>query len=92
MCLRKCKLCKSNLKTSVFEDFANWMQDDGNQQKYFNKYIKILTKLMTNPCVESMLEKVMQKTWKIMPTWRQNRGQNPSNKNKQNNTKTHHEK
>ena len=50
MCLRKCKLCKSNLKTSVFEDFANWMQDDGNQQKYFNKYIKIITKLMTNPC------------------------------------------
>ena len=52
MCLRKCKLCKSksNVKTSVFEGFANWMQDDGNQQKYFKKYIKILTKLMTNPC------------------------------------------
>ena len=25
MCLRKCKLCKSNVKTSVFEAIANWM-------------------------------------------------------------------
>ena len=28
-----------------------------------------------------MLEKVMQKTWKVMPTWRQNGFQNPSKKN-----------
>ena len=50
MCLRKCKLCKSNVKTIVFEGFANWMQDDGNQQKYFKQYIKIFEKMMTNPC------------------------------------------
>ena len=50
MCLRKCKQCKSNVKTSVFEGFANWMQDDGNQQKYFKKHIEILAKLMKNPC------------------------------------------
>ena len=50
MCLRKCKLCKSNAKTIVFEGFANWMQDDGNQQKYFKQYIKIIEQLMTNPC------------------------------------------
>jgi hypothetical protein len=27
-----------------------------------------------------MLEKVMRKTWKMTPTWRQNGGRNPSNK------------
>ena len=27
-----------------------------------------------------MLETIMQKTWKIMPTWSQNRHQNPSKK------------
>jgi hypothetical protein len=27
-----------------------------------------------------VLEKVMQNTWKIMPTWRQNGSRNPSNK------------
>ena len=36
-------------KTLVFEGFANWMQDDGNQHKYL-KYINSLAKLMTNPC------------------------------------------
>ena len=40
MCLRKCKLCKSNVKTIVFEGFANWMQDDGNQQKYLKNIYK----------------------------------------------------
>ena len=30
-----------------------------------------------------MLEKVMQKTWKMMPTWSQNRDQNPSTKHEQ---------
>ena len=39
MCLRKCKLCKSNVQTSVFEGFANRMQDDGNQQKYSKENI-----------------------------------------------------
>jgi len=38
--------------------------------------------------VKSMLENVMQKTWKMTPTWRHNGGRNPS----KNNTKTHHEK
>ena len=50
MCLRKCKLCKSNVKISVFEAFANWMYDHENQQKYFKKHTKILAKLMNNPC------------------------------------------
>ena len=50
MCLRKCKLCKSNVKTNVFEAFANWMSDHGNQHKYFKKHIKIVAQLMTNPC------------------------------------------
>jgi hypothetical protein len=31
---------KGNVKTSVFEGFANWMQDDGNQQKYFKNIYK----------------------------------------------------
>ena len=48
--LRKCQLCKSKEKANVFEGFATWMQDDGNQQKYFKTYIKIIAKLMTNPC------------------------------------------
>ena len=69
MCLRKYKLCKNNVNTSVFEGFANWMLDDGNQQKYFKKYIKIIEKLMTNPC-KIDARNVMQKTWKMMPTWR----------------------
>ena len=47
--LRKCKLCKSNVKTNVFERFSNWMQGHGNQQKHFKEYITILAKLMTNP-------------------------------------------
>ena len=47
MCLRKCKLCKSNVKTSVFEAFANWMYDHENQQKYMKikyDFIKIIKK------------------------------------------------
>ena len=70
MFLRKCKLCKSNLKTSVFEGFAKWMQDDGNQQKYFKTYIKIFAKLMTNPCKIDSRKKEMPKTLKIAPKWR----------------------
>ena len=50
MCLRKCKSCKSKVKTSVVDGSANWMQDHGNQQKYFNKHIKVLATLMTYPC------------------------------------------
>ena len=30
-----------------------------------------------NICAKSILEKVMQKTWKMTPTWRQNGGRNP---------------
>ena len=47
--MRKCKLHKSTLETNVFEGFANWMQDHGNQHKHFKKYMQILAKLMTNP-------------------------------------------
>ena len=50
MCLRQCKLCKSKVNKSVFEGFANWMQDDGNQKKYFKQNTQILAKLITNPC------------------------------------------
>ena len=91
MCLRKCKLCKSNVKTSVFEGFANWMQDDGNQQKYFKNYIIVLAKLMTHPCRIDARKSNAKKNEKITPTWRQNGGRNPS-KNIKKNTKTHHEK
>ena len=41
--------------------------------------------------VESMLETVMQKTWKTMPTWSQNGDQNPSKKHEKY-IKKHHEK
>ena len=73
MCLRKCKLSKSKVKISVFEGFANWMQDDGNQQKYFNKYIKILSKLMTNPCridARKNNAKNMENDANMAPKWR----------------------
>ena len=73
MCLRKCKLCKSNVKTNVFEGFANWMQDDGNQQKYFEKYLKILPKLMTNPCridARKSNAKNMENDTNMAPKWR----------------------
>ena len=76
-CLRKCKLCQSNVKTIVFEDFANWMQDHENQHKYFKKYIKSL-QYWLQIHVKSMLEKVMQKTMKKAPTWNQNGGTNSS--------------
>ena len=33
----------------MFEGFANWMQDHGYQQNKFEKYIKSISKLMTNP-------------------------------------------
>ena len=72
MCLRKCKLCESKVKTSVFEGFANWMQDDGNQQKYFKKYIKILLKLMTNPCKTDARKsnaKNMENDANMAPKW-----------------------
>ena len=68
MCLRKGKLCKSNANTSVFEGFANWMQDDGNQQKYFKKYIKIFEKLMTNPCKIDARKRNAKKL-KMTPKW-----------------------
>ena len=73
MYLRKCTLCKSKVKTNVFEGFANWMQDDGNQQKYFNKYIKILEKLMTNPCkidARKRNAKNMENDANMAPKWR----------------------
>ena len=74
MCLRKCKLCKSNIKTSVFEGFAYWMLDDGNQQKYFKHiYIKILEKLMTNPCkidARKRNAKNMENDANMAPKWR----------------------
>ena len=73
MCLRKCKLCKSNVKTNVFEGFANWMLLDGNQQKYFKKYIKVLEQLMTNPCkidARKRNAKNMENDTNMAPTWR----------------------
>jgi hypothetical protein len=73
MCLRKCKLCKSNVNTNVFEGFANWMQDDETQQKYFNKYIKILTKLMTVPSkidARKSDAKNMENDANMAPKWR----------------------
>ena len=91
MCLRNCKLCKSNVKTNVFEGFANWMQDDGNQQKYFKKYIKTLPKLMTNPCKTDARKrnaKNMENDANMAPKWRSN----SINKHEKNNAKTHHEK
>ena len=45
MSLRQCKLWKNNVKTTVFEGFANWMQDDGNQQKYFKNIYKHRSKI-----------------------------------------------
>ena len=44
------KPCKSNVNTSVFDCFANWMYDHGNQQHIFKQYIKTFAKLMTNLC------------------------------------------
>ena len=87
MCLRKCKLCKSNVKTIVFEGFANWIQDDGNQQKYVKQYIKILPKLMTNPCRIDARKRNAQ-TWKMTPTWRQNGSRNRSKNMKKQYKKT----
>ena len=87
MCLRKCKLCKSNVKTKCVEGFANWMQDHGNQQKHFKQYITILAKLMTNPC-KSMLEKINKKQENDAKMEVEIHQQ----KHEKNNTKTHHEK
>jgi hypothetical protein len=53
---RKCKLCKSNVKTSVFMG-----SPIGCRTMKINRQIH----------VKSMLEKVLQKIWKIMPTWSQ---------------------
>jgi hypothetical protein len=72
MCLRKCKLCRSNVKKHVFEGFANWMQDDGNQQKYF-KNMKTLPQLMTNPCridARKSNAKNMENDANMAPKWR----------------------
>ena len=40
----------AKVKTIVVQGFAKWMQDHGNQQEHFNKYLKIIANLMTNPC------------------------------------------
>ena len=34
----------------MFDGFANWTQDHGNQHTNFKKHINILATLMTNPC------------------------------------------
>ena len=73
MCLRKCKLCKSNVKTIVFEGFANWMQDHGNQHKHFKQDIKIIAKLMTNPCkidARKSNAKNIENDANMVPKWR----------------------
>ena len=73
MCFRKSKLCKSNVKTNVFEGFANWMQDDGNQQKYFKKYLNNLPKLMTNPCkidARKRNAQIIENDANMVPKWK----------------------
>ena len=66
---------QSNVKTIVFEGFANWMQDHGNQHNYFKKYIKLIAKLMTNPCkidARKTNAKNIENDANMEPKWRSN--------------------
>ena len=71
--LRTCKLCNSNIKASVFEDFVNWMLDHGNQQKYFKKHLTILAQLMTVPFkidARKSNAKNIENNANMVPKWR----------------------
>ena len=79
MCLRKCKLCKSNEKQVFFRGSpigCRTMEINKNTSK--NTYKSLQNWWQFH--LKSMLENIMQKTWKVMPTWSQNGDQNPSNK------------